>query len=149
MAIRLYLARAQAGAVEPGGDAAPAIARRHAVAWRGWGWWNDDGTLATSPPPMPANVIAFQAGDDRHLLAVNATDFSWFDAHGRELAVANLDDALSAPQRNAANTYLAANGYTTRTVAGDTPRALVERLAAENPRLPATFPVQRFLDAVR
>lgn len=152
MAVRLYLMQQPAPvAVDPdGGLTLPGIALAHAVNWRGWGAYNNDGSLADPTPALPTRVRMMPIRGGWWLLAVNATDWTWFDANGRRLPDPPLDRALTAPERNGLNTFLGNRGIDMTFTNGDVVRDVVRRLVRLNPdvRLAAFAADAAFLGSV-
>ena len=135
MAVRLYLMQAPAPVdVAPGGGLTlPAIALLNAVEWRGFGAYNDDGSLVTPTPALPTRVRILPIRADWRLLAINATDWTWLEARGRRLPDPPLSRALTGAERSGLNTFLSSRGLEVTFANGDLVRDVVRRLVRLNP----------------
>lgn len=143
MARRLYLMQRflDTDCDPNGGLSLPGIAVSNCQAWRGFGAYNADGTLAATPPAFPAAVQTLPIRGRWHLVCVEASDFTWFGDNGFRVPdrdpTQGFDFGLTPAQRTAIRNRIAASEIDVAVNAGDTLRDVLMRILRLNPGIAA------------
>lgn len=135
MARRLYLMqRFDETTCDPdGGLSLPAIALSNCQAWRGFGAYNTDGTLASPTPSLPSAVQVLHLRGRWHLVCVEATDFTWFDANGHRVpGTSPFTNTLTTTQRNQLRTRISGTEVDVSAAVGEPWETIITRLCNLN-----------------
>lgn len=145
MARRLYLMQRFPDTVlDPdGGLTLPRFALINGQRWRGFGAYNDDGSLASPTPTLPDAAAALPIRDDWYLLCVEATVWTWFDTQvtanrGRRLLDAPFTRTLTVTERNGLRAFLAGKPVDVAFTNGEFAGVILQRLARFNARITAS-----------